>query len=411
MSSETGYRRAIDLLHQASSPHGFMASLVERNNYRRIWARDGGITSIAALMSDESALVESARQTLLTLAKYQGPHGEIPSNVDPSTESVSYGGTAGRVDADLWFLIACGQYWRHTGDDRFLEEVMEAIEKVRFLLGCWEFNNRGLLYVPQTGDWADEFLQHGYVLYDQLLYLQAQRELAAIHSHLHESCDHGLHDRIARLTHLIRANYWFTDGDDAIEDAYHATLYEQGRDAAPRRRGRHWMPFFTPTGYGYRFDTFANVLCSLLDVASDEHREEVDCFVDATVVDPEMDLLPAFYPVVTPRDEAWDDLQMTFRFTFKNRPHEYHNGGLWAMVTGFHVADLARRGKQDQARAFLDGIHRANGLPDGEGNEWSFPEFVHGRDHTPGGMRMLAWNAAGAIIGHCALEGRRPFLD
>jgi hypothetical protein len=34
--------------------------------------------------------------------------------------------------------------------------MMPVIEKVAFLLGAWEFNNRGLLYVPATGDWADE---------------------------------------------------------------------------------------------------------------------------------------------------------------------------------------------------------------------------------------------------------------
>jgi len=43
---------------------------------------------------------------------------------------------------------------------------MPAIEKVVFLLGAWEFNNRGLLYVPATGDWADEYVHNGYILYD-----------------------------------------------------------------------------------------------------------------------------------------------------------------------------------------------------------------------------------------------------
>jgi hypothetical protein len=33
----------------------------------------------------------------------------------------------------------------------------------------WEFNNKGLLYVPLSGNWADEYITDGYVLYDQLL--------------------------------------------------------------------------------------------------------------------------------------------------------------------------------------------------------------------------------------------------
>lgn len=38
-----------------------------------------------------------------------------------TNKRISSGGTAGRVDADLWFVIACAEYWRHTGDDDFLE--------------------------------------------------------------------------------------------------------------------------------------------------------------------------------------------------------------------------------------------------------------------------------------------------
>jgi hypothetical protein len=39
-------------------------------------------------------------------------------------------------------------------------------------------------------------------------------------------------------------------------------------------------------------------------------------------------LLPAFHPVITPVDKDWKDLNITFSYTFKNRPYEYHNGGL-----------------------------------------------------------------------------------
>jgi len=179
------YRQAIQLLHACSTEDGFLASRTDRDNYRRVWARDGVIVGLAALMSRDQDLIETLRRTLLTLTQYQGPHGEIPSNVDTTANRVSYGGTTGRIDADLWYVIGCGQYWRASGDDEFLEQVLPALEKVRFLLGAWEFNNRGLLYIPQTGDWADEYIHHGYVLYDQLLYLQVQQEFCAMHLYVH----------------------------------------------------------------------------------------------------------------------------------------------------------------------------------------------------------------------------------
>lgn len=267
---EEGYNRALALLHACVTADGFVASPSDHDNYRRIWARDGAIISLAALLSGDKELIKVARRTFETLAAYQGPHGEIPSNVDTATKRVSYGGTTGRVDADLWYIIGCGEYWLATGDDEFLEHLLPAIEKARFLLGAWEFNNRGLIYVPLTGDWADEYLHNGYVLYDQVLYLQAQRTLARMRAAAHGSIDHALNEKISRLRHLIRTNYWFEDDKKTPDDIYHEVLYEKGRALVPSHgAGQHWMPFFSPGGYGYRFDAMANVLVSLLDISDD----------------------------------------------------------------------------------------------------------------------------------------------
>jgi hypothetical protein len=405
---ERGYDEAVGLLERCLTRDGFLATNTDASNYRRIWGRDGCIISIAALLTGRDDLADGARRTLETLANHQGPHGEIPSNVDPETDRVSYGGTAGRVDADLWFLICCGLYWRRTSDEDFLNAMLERMQKTRFLLGAWEFNTRGLLYIPLTGDWADEYVHSGYVLYDQLLYLQAQRELSNVHCDLHGSCDHALEERIARLKHVIYDNYWFYDEDGAPDDVYHKVLYQRGRDAAPRRCGPYWMPFFAPTGYGYRFDAMANALVSLLGVADDEQRAAVDDFIDDQLVDDDRLLLPAFHPVITPRDEDWDELQMTFSHTFKNNPHEYHNGGRWPLVTGFYVADCAARGEMDRAWRFLEALHQANSM-EMNGEPWSFPEFLHGEQYTPGGTGPLGWSAAAAIIAHHAAEGEEIF--
>lgn len=168
------------------------------------------------------------------------------------------------------------------------------------------------------------------------------------------------------------------------------------------------MPAFSPSGYGYRFDGFANVLVSLLDVADDEQRKKVDTYVTNELINDDLPLLPAFHPVIKPVDEDWEDLQVMFSYTFKNKPYEFHNGGLWPMVTGFYVADLAMRGRLEEARHYLRAVHQANAL-EMDGEAWGFPEFVHGRKLTPGGTRKQGWSAAGAVIGHHALEGRGPF--
>jgi len=403
--SAEGYRRAIGVLEACATDDGFVAAPVDEANYRRVWGRDGGMLAIAALLTGRDDLLECARRTIATLAAHQGPHGEIPSNVDPVGGRISYGGTTGRLDANLWFVIACGEIWQATADDGFLREHLDTLERVRFVLGAWEYNTRGLLYVPQTGDWADEYLQHGYVLYDQLLYLQAQRVLAVVHRHFHGHADHQLEERMRRLCRLIRTNYWFEGDEELDEDdeVYHEVLYRKGREVAPHCRGRHWLPFFSPTGYGYRLDVLANVLASLLGVADEERRRAVDASLDE-VVPEELPLLPAFHPVIEPVDDDWEDLQMSFSYAFKNRPYEYHNGGLWPMISGFYVADLAARGELDRAGRFLDGLDRANALPL-DGDRWSFPEFVHGRDLEAGGTRCQGWSAGAAVIGHAAVDG------
>lgn len=401
-----GYRQAVELLHRCVTTDGFVAAPGERRNYRRIWARDGVVLGLAALMSKVPELIDAGRRTLETLAHYQGPHGEIPSNVDTLSSRISYGGTTGRVDADLWFIIGCGEYWQATGDEALLQRLLPVLERVHFLLGAWEFNNRGLLYVPLAGDWADEYLHGGYVLYDQLLYLQALRVMAVVHTALHGGPDHALQDRISRLRHLLRANYWFDD-ERVPADAYHEVLYAKGLKAARHCAARYWLPSFSPSGYGYRFDAFANILVSLFGVADERQRDRVDRFIDELIADRELRLLPAFSPVISPVDEDWEELQVMFSYTFRNRPHEYHNGGLWPMLSGFYVADRVRRDPA-AAATILHDIHRANALPlDDE--PWGFPEYLHGRTFAPGGTPCLGWSAAGAIIGECAMQGRPLF--
>lgn len=406
---EQGYAEAIELLSNCRTGGGFLASRQDHDNYKRIWGRDGAIVTLAALMSGNKELIDCGARTLLTLAEHQGPHGEIPSNVDPQTKRVSFGGNAGRVDSNLWFIIAAAEYWKCTGDRDLLRQIQPSMEKACFLLGAWEFNNRDLLYVPLTGDWADEYVHNGYVLYDQLLYLQALRSLCAIHAVMHESEDHNLLRKVSRLKHLIQANYWLSGRRrPAAEDVYHEVLYKNGLKAAAHNDEKYWMPFFSPTGYGYRFDALANIFASLLQIAEDFQSKAVDTHIAHITRHNSLKLLPAYHPVITPKDEDWEELQMTFSYSFKNKPYEFQNGGLWPMITGFYVADLAARGKKETAEEFLAAIHQANSTTEGDGR-WLFPEFINGKTFEAGGTMYQAWSAAAAIIGQQAIKGESPF--
>lgn len=129
MSAHEGYRRALDLLHRALTPAGFLASVSDVANYRRIWARDGVIAGLAALTTGDDALYDGLRRTLDTLADHQGPHGEIPSNVGEDGKRVSYGGRVGRVDAPLWYVIGVCRYASRTGDEAFAARHRPAMDR------------------------------------------------------------------------------------------------------------------------------------------------------------------------------------------------------------------------------------------------------------------------------------------
>ena len=174
MILRTGYIKAIELLREASTPMGFVASVQEHDNYKRIWTRDGVVNGLAALMSSEADLIQTFRATLETIFDHQHPTGFMPSNV-AMDGSISYGGTVGRADNPSWAVIGLCQYALITQDDSLLQKYRRQVEKCFSVMDAWEFNGKHLLYVPQSGDWADEYIQHGYVLFDQLLRVWALR--------------------------------------------------------------------------------------------------------------------------------------------------------------------------------------------------------------------------------------------
>ncbi len=184
-NSSKGYQKSVAVLQAASTPHGFVASKNNVANYQRIWTRDSMITGIAALLTDDVLLIETFKQSIITIFNYQHKIGFMPSNAEPAKNTVSYGGTVGRVDNVCWAVIGLLCYAKYKNDNEIATQYEQQIYKCFALLDAWEFNGKGLVYVPQSGDWADEYIQHGYILYDQLLRVWAL-ELAALYYHREE---------------------------------------------------------------------------------------------------------------------------------------------------------------------------------------------------------------------------------
>jgi GH15 family glucan-1,4-alpha-glucosidase len=393
------YQKALELLHDVATPNGFLASAENTSNYKRVWARDGVICGLSALASGDKKLIETFKNTLETLANNQHDIGTIPSNVLISDieNEVSYGGLAGRVDAVTWFIIGICQYAYYQDDMSFVAKYNAQLEKCFKLLNAWEFNNKHLLYVPLSGNWADEYITDGYTLYDQLL------RVWALKSYNHFAKNDVVAMKIQNITEQIEINFTppkaLSFVHEVAKNKYHEKAYEQlnFQDFAPCS--------FSPSGYKTEFDGFANSLMLLLNIGSNEFQNKIVNYSFSLASQTKLGLLPAFWPPIFENDEHWNLLKNNCKYEFRNFPYEFHNGGSWSMVNGFFGLALLSKFEKEKSAAILDKINEANSI-----NEYSFYENFNTQTKEPNGVAFCAWSAAAAILVHQSLHNNFKLL-
>lgn len=355
--------QALERLRRCVSPVGFVAADTPRANYRRVWARDGCVCGVAALVSQDPELVAASRSTLRTLGAHQGPSGQIPSNVPLDGGAVSFGTTAGRIDATLWYALFLCLYGRLSGDDDCVAESWPVLVRAVDVVRAWEHNDGGLVYVPQAGDWADEYVLSGFLLYDQALRLWALKEIDAACERLGRSLGH---------------------------ERGHLAALMADRFGGPLPARAFFLAGFHAGAVFEQFDAWGNALCCLLDVGSDAEQRAACGYAERLS---RFDLVPAFDPVIEPGHPDYGALERAAGHGFRNRPGRYHNGGLWPVITSFWVLAARRLGETALAERWSAGIAEANRLGDG-----GFPEYLDAQTGAPGGVSGLGWSAAAEII-------------
>ena len=375
------YNKSIELLFMSSSEDGFLASAQNISNYKRVWARDGVICGLAALASENEALIQIFKKTIETLAAHQHKIGTIPSNVSIQNNEidVSYGGLAGRVDAVTWFIIGICQFAYYKKDDAFIDRYKSNIEKCFTLLEAWEFNNKHLLYVPLSGNWADEYITDGYVLYDQLLRLWA---LKSYNYFVKSDC---ISNKIENIKEQIQINFFpNSNGEKFHERAYNEVQFKD------------YLPCsFSPSGYKIQFDAFANALAVLLNIGDQNFQEKQLNYAFNLASSTKLGMLPAFWPPISKKDEHWNLLKNNCKYEFRNYPNEFHNGGSWSMVNGFFGLALFSKNKLVQTDFILEKVNNANEMSD-----FSFFENFNTETREPNGVPYCAWSAAAGVLLH-----------
>ena len=372
------------VLYEACTPFGIVAATGGSENYGRIWARDSVIAgSVGVLLKDEKIIIALAK-SVQTLWAAQGKNGQIPSNVGVSAEgkieTVSYGTLAPRLDSVCWWIM--GAAW--TADIIASPDLYLGVEKAINLLEIWEYNGRGLMYVPTGGNWADEYVTQGYNLYDQVLRAKALK--LAGEKWQREDWLAKSKQIFAVLTH----NYWGKNGVETSANSYHEALFDKKKDI----NLPYWLCSMSPTGYDTRFDLFGNALALDSEITSSSQAVQVFAYIQAIIQGQKTKLMPTFFPIIDEKNPEWKQLQSHYLYRFKNEPGAFHNGGIWLMTLGWLGLAAAKWGQKEMINDILNQLSEVLYID----NEYNMYEYINSLTGKVGGVKNLTFSAAGILM-------------
>ncbi len=410
---QEAHEQATAILHRCATSKGFRASGLEAG-YPQIWARDSAVIALGAAVTGHPELLDAIKVSLVTLGQYQSRNGLVPLNVNPDSGYISTE-NAGALDANLWYILAHYLYWQLTSDVDFLRQNWPSIDKAIDWLEYQDMNECGLLETPEAGNWMDLIAVRYNTLYDNVLYYaaalahqQMRRQLlpnTPCHKLLVDAA--GIHQRINLLLWIDRC--WVAEHFAEQLEKLKAIrlewfmLYHNIGTISSRP---YYLPWVAFREYGDWCDSLGNCLAVLAGVA-DGHRTEHILRYMHQVGMAEPYPTKAIHPPIYPGESDWREY---YRSRNLNLPHQYHNGGIWPMVGGFHVAALVRHSWQSEAERLLVSLAKAN--KQGLDQKWEFNEWLHGESGHPMGYGQQAWSAAMYLYAeHATKTGHLPLFD
>ncbi|MBX2818155.1 MAG: hypothetical protein KTR29_00700 [Rhodothermaceae bacterium] len=383
---EIYYTQAVALLRTLSTPYGIKASKSHNSNYEAVFTRDAVMAGIAGLIAGIEEVCQSHIYTLEQLRKLQGENGQIASNythLSDNLERVSFGTLSPKIDSVTWYIVGVCLYAKNGKINP--DAWQQSIERAISLLNTLEYNGRHLIYIPKGGNWADEYIDDGYILYDQILRAWGLTLAGTLYGVKKWT------EKATLIWKTIQINYWPKTERSTSPLVYHPTLY--ARQIATAKT--HPYSSFSPSGYRELFDLAA---CSLLAIASPKYEEiehTLD-WIEATFLNKNL-LPPAFSPVIDKGESDWQELSKHYLFSFKNLPYHYHNGGIWWIWLGWLALAMAVNNRTDSFRLLRTICEQAI-----TAENFEFDEYIDGKEHYPGGEKMMAYSASGLLMMNCA---------
>lgn len=366
--------QGLKVIKEAISPEGLLASSQKVDNYARVWSRDSMMTGFTGILVDDSEIIEALRNSILTLSDFQAENGQIPSNV--GNGKASYGTLVGRTDATTWWIIVTCEYLLKFGNNDLKDLLKPKIKKALELLKTWEYNQRGLLYSPLGGNWADEYVTSGYTLYDNVLRYWALKNAAVLFE------DEDLSKKASSTKILIEENFRKHPSDSL---KYHQTAYKKATEKP------YFWASLNANGYDERFDLAGNALALFLDF--DLNLDAFSDFLKGLNDEFKHWMLPVFYPIIFPKDPDWKLLENNYSYEFKNQPHNFHNGGSWPIFLGWLCLGLNKKAYTEIPELILNEYEKQ--LTE-KGSD--FKEYYSTDQLLPLGTEKLCFSAAGYLL-------------
>jgi GH15 family glucan-1,4-alpha-glucosidase len=335
-------------------------------------------------------------------------------NINPEDGFVSTE-NAGACDANLWYILGQFGLYKATRDLGALKKNWATVTRALSWLQYQDMNECGLLEIPEAGNWMDLMSVRYNTLYDNVLFYGATlayEELLREHPDLNPGL--ACHTSAEQIHERLNLLFW-------IDRCWVASHFAEHLEKLKAIRLEWFMlyynigtissrPFYLPwvafREYGDWCDSLGNLLAILTGIA-DGHRSEHILHYMQQVGMAEPYPTKAIHPPTYPGESSWREY---YRSRNLNLPNQYHNGGIWPMIGGFHVATLVKRGWKQEAERMLVRLAAAN--HQGNRASWEFNEWMHGETGHPMGYTHQAWSAAMFLYAENAVAtGRLPLFD
>ncbi|MFK7758056.1 MAG: uridine kinase [Flavobacteriales bacterium] len=360
MNIEYRLKSALSLIREACTPLGITASLNNDENYGAVFCRDAVMAGIVGLCSQDEKIIQGLTISLSNFRDLQGKQGQIASNYsikNGAIGKVSFGTLSPKIDSCTWYLIGVALLIKEGKATK--KEFKHSVKKTVDLLQGLEYNGKHLVYIPKGGNWADEYIYEGYVLYDQALRAWA----------------------LALLAPIFEKPKWALKADDILNRIHKD--YKKKPD-------KYYKASVYPGGEFNKFDLAAHAILAI--ISKPDNGEVTQAFNWLAEVFLDENRLPqVFFPVIQPKDSEWDNLSRFYLYRFKNMPNHFHNGGIWWIWLGWLSVSFSIRKDTKHLNQLLS---ISEEILSGISN-FDFEEYLSADELTPSGTKKLCFTAAG----------------